>query len=58
MADLWYLKYGYTWTTRRELDPDWQKIASVLMQSNLADYEMLNHPNVGGFVEIIKIKEK
>lgn len=57
MADLWYLKYGYEWTLRRDLDPDWQKIASVLMQNNLADYEMLSHPKAASFVEIIKIKE-
>lgn len=58
MADLWYLKFGYKWIPRMELDADWRDIASVLMQSNLADYEMINQPSTGSLLEIIKIKEK
>jgi hypothetical protein len=47
LADLWYLKYEYTWVQREKLDDDWRKIANTLMKNSFLDYEI-----AGGWAHI------
>lgn len=40
LADVWYLKFGYRWVARPDLDEDWKKIAEVLMKHDYLRYEL------------------
>jgi hypothetical protein len=53
LADLWYLKYEYTWVPREKLDEDWRKIANTLMKNSFLDYEI-----AGGWAYITPQREE
>lgn len=55
LADLWYLKYGYSWVVRNSLTDEWKNISRELMRNNLARYEILTK-NSTPTVEIVKLK--
>ena len=57
LANLWYLKFGSKWVIRDELEDEWKAIGRELMKNNLADYELINDPQVSFSTEIIKLKD-
>lgn len=70
LADVWYLKFGYEWVARPDLDEDWKKIADTLMKHDYLRYELsmwrspsVSKPRAGqgnngtaGVTEILKLK--
>lgn len=59
LADAWYLKFGYEWVARPELDKDWNKIAETLMKNNYLRYELsqwIVSSKESGVTEILKLK--
>jgi len=59
LADAWYLKFGYEWVARPELDEDWNKIAETLMRNDYLRYELSQWIVTGrgaGVTEILKLK--
>jgi hypothetical protein len=57
LANLWYLKFEHRWVASVELDKEWRRISRELMKHNLADYDLINDPQVSYSTEIIKLKE-
>lgn len=57
LANLWYLKFGSKWVIKDQLQDEWKVIGRELMKNNLADYELINDPQVSYATEIIKLKE-
>ena len=59
LANLWYLKFGYEWVVRNDLDKEWKNISQELMKNSLADYDLISGVRVNseGASEIVKLKE-
>ena len=57
IADLWRVQFGKSWVQRKDLTPQWEDFAQVLMRKGLVDYENATDPHKWGIHEVLRVKE-
>jgi hypothetical protein len=56
LADVWYLRFGYSWVNSTNVeDKTWKKIIDVLMRNSLLDYHLVQDKT--GIKEVYKLRE-
>jgi alpha-D-ribose 1-methylphosphonate 5-triphosphate synthase subunit PhnG len=56
LADVWYLRFGYSWVNSTNVeDATWKKIIDALMRNSLLDYHLVQDRT--GINEVYKLRE-
>lgn len=56
LADVWYLRFGYSWVNSTDVeDETWKKIINTLMRHSLLDYHLVQ--DKAGIREVYKLRE-
>jgi hypothetical protein len=56
LADLWYLRYGYTWVRYDALPEELDEVANLLKKTSWLDYHM--GLDKEGYFEVLQLKEE
>lgn len=56
LADVWYLRFGYSWVDSTNVEDDtWKKMLDALMRNSFLDYHLVADKT--GIKEVYKLRE-